>query len=53
MDMYLLFKLFLFTLWDWKGAYPKNGSEVAEFDWQLETTGTKAIILDGLPRVLG
>ena len=42
----------VFTLWDWQGAYPKNGSEVADFDWQLETTGTKAIILYGLPRVL-
>jgi len=43
----------VFTLWDWQGDYPANGSEVADFDWQLETTGTKAIILDGLPRVLG
>lgn len=43
----------VFTLWDWQGTYPENGSEVADFDWQLETTGTKAIILDGLPRVLG
>lgn len=40
-----------FTLWDWTGAYPENASEIENFEWQLGTTGEKAVMLDHLPRI--
>lgn len=40
-----------FTPWDWQYQQPRTVEEVAEYDW-VTPYGAKAIMMDGLPRVL-
>ena len=37
---------------DWQGPMPASPDEITEFDWQLGCSGTPAIVMHGLPRVL-
>lgn len=44
---------FIFTPWDWQ-AFDENctAEEVCDIEWRVNDTDHKAIIMDGLPRVL-
>lgn len=42
----------VFVLSDWQGGYPDKADEIADYEWICASTGRRAVILDGLPRVL-
>lgn len=42
----------IFHPWDWQGECAATPSEIRDYDWTFGKTGKKAIILNGLPRIL-
>ena len=42
----------VFVLDDWHGGYPDNADEIANFEWIHAQSGRRAVIRDGLPRIL-
>ncbi len=42
----------VFTPWDWQGACAHSAQDIPDYDWQLGTTGQKAVMFNGLPRIL-
>ncbi len=42
-----------FTTDDWQGPQPHSKAEIADFNWIHEKTGAPAVMINGLPRILG
>lgn len=42
----------LFTPWDWQGYPSTSPDDIEDIDWRVNDTRDKAIILNGLPRLL-
>ena len=40
-----------FSPYDWQGVIPE-ANDIESIDWMLGVTGRKAVILNGLPRML-
>jgi hypothetical protein len=42
----------VFNLYDWQGSYPKSIDEIGYYSWRAGASVCKAIMLDGMPRLL-
>lgn len=42
----------VFVLYDWDGSYPETRSEIEDFEWLHTQSGRRAIMWDGLPKVI-
>lgn len=42
---------YVITPWDWQGYMPENLDEIEEIDWRINTSGRRAIMFCGLPRI--
>ena len=55
-EMYVSFIIYddgtWFSPYDWHGYMPESPEDIEEIEWMIGATGRKAIMLNGLPRML-